>query len=197
MEYDGPGHLPGCHSTLGDHATMIPRKSLLSTLLLTTILAWLPVTGCSSMGLSEPTPTQIVYPTIRPPKPTRTPTSTPTATAHADGYPHHHTHPTLPPPQDDFSQARLYSFGPLPGWDFSFTLLLPEEIKGDYNAVVGDPPKPFTCRPLTEYAHPDRLYCAGRIPKVDQDLEFKVIEKSTGQVVFKGYRVQPPPLKTK
>jgi len=153
----------------------------------------LPIAGCSNLPFAKPTVTVTVYPTIRPPRPTRTPSPSPTSTALPTNTPTITSTATLPPPQDDFSQAKLYSSGPRPGWEFAFTILLPEEIKGDYNAEVGDPPKPFVCRPLIEYAHPDRLYCTGRIPQVDENLLFKVIEKTTGQVVFKGYVFSPLP----
>jgi hypothetical protein len=172
---------------------MIPRKLQHLILILASISILVLFSGCTSMSLSKPTPTVTLFPTIRPPKPTRTPTSVPTATALPTGTPTITPTPTLLPPRDDFSQAKLYAFGPTPGWDFSFTLLLPEEIKGEYNATIGDPPKPFTCRPLTEYGHPDRLYCTGRIPKVDQNLDFKIMQKSTGQVVFKGQVFSPLP----
>jgi hypothetical protein len=150
-------------------------------------------TGCAKMTLSKPTPTIVPSPTIRPPKPTRTPTTTPTQTALPSATPTISSTPTLPPPLDDFSQARLYSSGPKPGWDFSFTLILAEEIKGNYNALIGDPPKPFTCRPLIEYAHPDRLYCSGRIPAAEKQVDYQIIEKESGQIVFKGNLFVPVP----
>jgi hypothetical protein len=94
---------------------------------------------------------------------------------------------------DDFSQARLYSSGAHPGWEFSLTLLLPEAVKGNYNALIGDPPRLFTCRPLSEYAQPERLYCSGRIPAADKQLDYVITEKESGQVVFKGNVYIPIP----
>jgi len=87
----------------------------------------------------------------------------------------------------------LYSSGPQPGWNFSLTLLLPEVVKGEYNTLIGDPPKTFTCRPLTEYGHPERLYCSGRIPAAGKQVNYFIIEKQTGQVVFKGNLYVPVP----
>jgi hypothetical protein len=151
------------------------------------------VSGCSNFSFSKPTATATVTLTPRPPRHTRTPSATPTATATLTFTPTITSTPSLPPPPDDFSQARLYSSGNGPGWEFFFTIQLPEEIKGEYDALVGDPAKPFTCRPLAEYTHPERLHCTGRIPEVDKNLVFKIIEKETGQVVFKGYVFSPLP----
>jgi hypothetical protein len=143
--------------------------------------------ACSGLPFAKPTPTMTSYPTIRPVKPTRTPTFSPTSTALPSATPTITPTPTLLPPLDDFSQARLYSSGPIPGWDFSLTILLPKPIQGEYNALVGnEQPKLFTCRPLTEYAHPDRLYCIGRIPAADKQVDYSIVEKNTGQEVFKG-----------
>jgi hypothetical protein len=94
---------------------------------------------------------------------------------------------------DDFSKASLYSSGSRSGWDFTLTLLLPEDIKGEYEALVGDPPRLFTCRPLVEYQHPDRLYCTGHQPGVDKQVIYKIIETKTKQVVFKGFVYLPLP----
>jgi hypothetical protein len=149
--------------------------------------------ACSNLTGNKPTPTSTSFPTIRPPKPTRTTTATATTTAQPSATPTTSSTPTLPPPLDDFSQARVYSSGPIAGWDFSITLLLPETIKGSYSALVGDPPKQFTCRPLTEYAYPDRLYCSGRVPAADKQVEFQILEKESGQVVFKGNVFVPVP----
>jgi len=157
------------------------------------IMLILDVSGCSNFSFTKPTATATVTSTPRPPRRTRTPSATPTVTASLTFTPTITSTPTLPPPPDDFSQAKLYSSGTGPGWEFFFTIQLQEKIIGEYNAVVGDPAKPFTCRPLAEYAHPERLHCAGRIPEVDKNLLFKVIEKETGQVVFKGYVFSPLP----
>jgi len=161
--------------------------------LLVVILITFVLTGCSSLPFVKSTPTLTTYPTFRPPRPTRTPTATATATSLPSATPTTSSTPTLLPPLDDFSQARLYSSGPQPGWNFSLTLLLPEVVKGEYNALIGDPPKPFTCRPLTEYGHPERLYCSGRIPAADKQVNYFIIEKQTGQVVFKGNLYVPVP----
>ena len=162
-------------------------------LVMTSTLSLTSLTGCATLIPQEPTSTATLFPTIRPPKPTRTPTRSPSPTPLPTDTPTITPTATVPPPLDDFSNASLYAFGPKPGWEFSFTLLLPEEIKGEYHAEVGDPPKQFICRPLTEYFHPERLYCTGRIPKVDQNLPFNIREKSTGQVVFTGYVFSPLP----
>ncbi len=162
-------------------------------IILISLLTIISAAGCASLIPQEPTATATRYPTIRPPKPTRTHTSSPSPSPLPTETPTITPSATLPPPVDDFTGARLYAFGPQPGWEFSFTLLLPEEIKGEYNAVVGDPPKQFSCRPLNEYAYPDRLYCTGRIPRVDQNLEFKILEKTTGRVVFTGTVFSPLP----
>ncbi len=172
---------------------MIRKIFLFSTIVLAALITILSLTGCSSLSFSKPTATLTSYPTIRPPRATRTPTSLPTSTATPTGTPTITSTPTLPPPLDDFSQAKLYASGPRPGWDFTITLLLPEDIKGEYSALVGDPAKPFTCRPLTEYAHPDRLYCSGRQPGADKQVAFSILEKNTNQVVFKGFVYLPLP----
>jgi hypothetical protein len=169
------------------------QKFLIFTAVPIVLSSLLFLTGCSNLPFSTPTATLTSYPTIRPPKPTRTPTSLPTATATLTETPTITPTATLLPPMDDFSQARLYASGFRPGWDFSLTILLPEAIKGDYDALVGDPPKPFTCRPLTEYAHPDRLFCTGRASGVDKQVIYKIVEKNTGQVVFKGFVYLPLP----
>lgn len=157
------------------------------------VLGNIKLSGCSNFNFSKPTSTATVTSTPRPPRGTRTPSATPTATVTQTMTLTVTSTATLPPPPDDFSQARLYSSGTGPGWKFFFNIELEEKIVGDYNAVVGDPPKPFTCRPLAEYNHPERLYCTGRIPEVDKNLVFKVIEKETGQVVYKGYVFSPLP----
>jgi hypothetical protein len=151
------------------------------------------LTGCTSLPFTKPTPTLTSYPTIRPPKPTRTPTATATVTSLPSATPTISLTPTLLPPLDDFSQARLYSSGPQPGWNFSFTLLLPQAVKGEYNALIGDPPRAFTCRPLKEYTHPERLYCSGRIPAADKQVDYQITEKETGREVFKGSIYVPVP----
>jgi hypothetical protein len=171
------------------------HKNLLISIIIPIILStFLSLSGCSNIPFSKPTATLTSYPTIRPAKPTRTPTALPTSTATQTETPTVTPTATLPPPLDDFSQARLYSSGPRPGWDFAIIILLPEDIRGEYSALVGDDPvKPFTCRPLTEYAYPDRLYCSGRQPGVDKQVIFKILEKNTNQVVFKGFVYLPLP----
>jgi hypothetical protein len=169
----------------------------------TTKFTWLAITiflislsqlaGCKALQGYELTPTLTFYPTIRPPKPTRTPTLTQTPTLLPSNTPTISPTLTFLPPIDDFSEARLYASGPIPGWDFSLTILLPEPIKGEYNALVGNPAKHFTCRPLLEYGHPDRLYCSGRIPNALRDVEYKIIEKNSGQTVFEGIVYIPVP----
>lgn len=166
------------------------NRILFFLLIILTILA---VPGCANFSLSKPTATATITSTPRPPRKTRTPSATPTMTVTVTGTPTITSTPTLPPPPDDFSQARLHSSGTGPGWEFFFTIELPEKIVGEYHAVVGDPEKEFTCRPLAEYNHPDRLYCTGRIPEVDKNLVYKILEDKTGQVVFKGYVFSPLP----
>lgn len=169
-------------------------KSIINLSIYLFCLIFLPaLSGCSSLSLGEPTATQTSVPTIRPPKPTRTPTALPSPTATATHTPTITPTATLLPPPDDFSKARLYSSGPRPGWDFSLTIQLPEAIKGEYIAQIGDPAKTFTCRPLTEYTHPERLYCVGRQPGVDKNVIFTIVEKSTEQIVFKGFVYLPLP----
>jgi hypothetical protein len=157
------------------------------------VLIILVIPGCANIMPSKPTATATVTSTPRPPRKTRTPSATPTATSTLTATPTITATATLPPPPDDFSQAHLYSSGTGPGWEFFFTIELREKIVGEYSAVVGDPEKEFTCRPLAEYSHPERLYCTGRIPKVDENLLFKIIETKTGQTVYKGYVFSPLP----
>lgn len=169
----------------------------------TTKLTWLAITiflislshlaGCNAIQYSAPTPTQTMYPTIRPPISTRTPTLTRTPTSLPSHTATISPTPSLPPPMDDFSQARLYASGPKPGWEFSLTILLPEPIKGVYNALVGSPARTFTCRPLLEYDYPDRLYCTGRTPNALREVAYKIIEKDSGQTVFEGKVYFPVP----
>jgi hypothetical protein len=169
-------------------------KSKAHFLLLISIIFLVPfINGCSGFLNREPTPTLTTYPTIRPPKATRTPTATQTKTPLPSFTPTVSATPTLPPPLDDFSQAVLYASGAKPGWNFSLTILLPEPVKGEYNALIGDPAKPFTCRSLTEYRQPERLYCFGRIPAADKQVDFRIIEKVTNQVVFQGNVYVPIP----
>ena len=160
---------------------------------LAVIMMVLVLPACSSFPFAKTTPTLTAYPTFRPPRPTRTSTVIATFTALPGSTSTMIPTSTQFPPPDDFSLARLYSSGSQPGWNFSFTLLLPEAVEGDYNALIGDPPKPFTCRPLTEYAHPERLFCAGRIPAADKQVNYFIIEKETGQEVFKGNLYVPVP----
>jgi hypothetical protein len=169
------------------------RKFLQAILLLSITPVLFSLTGCGNLSFSKPTATATITSTPRPPRKTRTPSATPTSTVTISPTPTITATPTLPPPPDDFSQAKLYSSGNGPGWEFFFSIQLHDKIEGEYEAEVGDPPKPFECRPLVEYGHPDRLYCTGRIPEVDKNLLFKVMEKKTGQVVFKGYVVSPLP----
>jgi hypothetical protein len=165
-----------------------------TTFLQISILLTFPfLNGCSTFLKSDPTATMTTYPTIRPPKATRTPTITPSSTPLPSFTPTVSSTPTLLPPLDDFSQAKLYSSGAKPGWEFSITLQMPEPVEGDYYALIGAPPKTFTCRPLTEYAQPDRLYCFGHIPAADKQVDFQIIEKGTGQHVFSGNVYVPIP----
>lgn len=170
------------------------RKSvIIVSIFLFFLLTFPGLSGCANLSMTKPTATQTALPTIRPPKPTRTPTRLPSLTATPTDTPTITPTATLLPPPDDFSKARLYSSGPKPGWDFSLTIQLPEEIKGEYIAKVGDPAKTFPCRQLTEYALPDRLYCVGRQPGADKNVIFTIVEKSTDQVVFKGFVYLPLP----
>lgn len=170
------------------------RKFLQAILLLCFTPVLFILTGCANLSFSKPTATATITSTPRPPRKTRTPSATPTSTVTITLTPTITSTPTLPPPLDDFSQAKLYSSGNNPGWEFFFSIQLQDKIAGEYEAVVGeDPAKPFECRPLAEYGHPDRLYCTGRIPEVDKNLLFKIMEKKTGQVVYKGYVFSPLP----
>lgn len=172
---------------------MTRNKQFLNTLFVLTMLLLVGMNGCSQLPFSKPTVTATITSTPKPPKPTRTPTHLPTSTPTATETPTITPTATLPPPLDDFSQARLYSSGPKTGWDFSLTILLPEPVKGEYYARVGDPPKKFTCRPLAEYTHPERLYCSGQQPGVDKNVIFTIIDQKTDQVVFKGFVYLPLP----
>jgi len=176
---------------------MIQKKHLVLLVLLFAMVALALMTGCSTLPFARPTATVTSSPTATPPKPTLTPTHTPTSTSTSTPTitltPTITSTPTLPPPLDDFSQARLYSSGPRPGWDFAITILLPEPIKGEYIARIGDPQKTYECKSMPEYDHPERLYCSGRQPGVDKNVDFFILEKFTGQEVFKGSVYLPLP----
>lgn len=167
------------------------KDKRLNLILLLVLFCWI-AAGCTAVSLQPtavPATTVVSAPTARPtmaniqsptaqslpsmtPMPSETPTPAPTATQ-------------IPPP-DDFTQASLFSAGKLDGWNFGLTISLTEPIQGEYYAQMGDAGRRYSCRPLVEYNHPERLFCSGRIPAVEKSVEFQILQKSNDQPVFSG-----------
>jgi hypothetical protein len=164
-----------------------------TTLLILIFSLQLALASCSGAQTPPPvtkqpvleSPTVKVSPTS---KPSNTPAPSPTIafTATVTVEPTSTSSPTLLPPPDDFSKVKLLTFGPLPNWDFSFTFQFPTAVKGNYYVETIDPKKVYSCRPLLEYNHPDRLYCLGRVPAMEKIVGYHVKDASTDAILFSG-----------
>ena len=134
----------------------IRQKSITGLLILVFIV--IISTGCNPKGEATEI-TQIIPTTTKAPSKTPLPTKTITLT------PTETTIPTLEDtatptslPGPDFSNAEVFSMGPMENWNFFFTIQIEEEITGEYHAVV-DKNKDYKCFMMEDY--PNRLYCHG------------------------------------
>jgi hypothetical protein len=84
----------------------------------------------------------------------------------------------------DFTRARLYTFGLLPGWRFFFSVLLQAEVKGEYYALVGETQHKYKCEVF--YKYPKRLVCSGDLVRLDDWVPFTIYIKDTDIPVFSG-----------
>jgi hypothetical protein len=71
-------------------------------------------------------------------------------------------------------------------WRLSITIEQAEPIDQSYYALVGEHNREYDCVTLTDYGFPNRLYCYGRIPRVDDWIEFTVYETKNDAPVFSG-----------
>jgi hypothetical protein len=153
-------------------------------LIMTLVLTALGSINCSALA---PKPTATPSPTVKPsPRPTRTleptltpfPSITPTPTITATP-----TTTFTPTPLINFSQAKFFTAGFLPGWQFFIAIKLPEPVKGEYYAMI-DESKEYKCTVISNY--PDRLYCTGPLGAQNDYIDYVIIEKSTKNEVYRG-----------
>ena len=151
--------------------------------LLVPVLIVICTTGCSTK--QEVTETSQIIPTVtkvpsKTPLPTKTVTQTPTET-------------TIPTPEDtatktpipgpDFSNAEIFSMGPMENWNFFFTIQIEEEITGEYHAVV-DKNKNYKCFMMEDY--PNRLYCHGPQVAFNDYVEYELYMEGIDEPVHTG-----------
>ncbi len=139
-------------------------------------------TSCAQQSPASGTPTMRPTNTVVPiqPIPTSTPTIIPSLTQTLT--------PTLtltstPAPLMDFSQAKVINIGLLPQWKCLITLQLPDEVKGQYFALVNRN-KEYDCEVLKTANN--RLYCIGPLAGVDKFVNFKLYQKDLDYPVFEA-----------
>lgn len=147
------------------------------------------IAGCTALSapptptVTQPAPTHTATHT---PLPSATPTPEPTRTA------------TLTPSQTptptatviaELSDASFYTSGFLSGYRYFFAVQAKQPIQGQYRARVEN--KDYTCEPNP--SHPNRLYCYGRLAKVDGTVSYQIIEETSGKTVFSGEIFIPLP----
>jgi hypothetical protein len=115
-------------------------------------------TATSPSLLVEGTPTLIVTPT----PPAATSTSTPVS---------------------ELADAVYFTSGYLDGWNFFFAIETSQPVTGSYYAIV-DGNKDYTCEVQMRY--PNRLYCHGRLPKMEDWVDYEVYEAGTARLVSEG-----------
>jgi hypothetical protein len=71
-------------------------------------------------------------------------------------------------------------------WRFSFSIEQAEPIDQTYYALVGEHNRKYDCVTLADYGFPNRLYCYGRIPRVDDWIDITVYETGYDTPVFAG-----------
>ena len=133
------------------------------------------VTGNPTLNKPLPSATKLVILATPSLKPTETLTQTPEPTM------------SLTPQSTaavDFTGARLYTYGLLPGWRFFFSVLLQAEVKGEYYALVGETLHKYKCEVF--YKYPKRLVCSGDLVRLDDWVPFTVYIKDTVIPVFSG-----------
>lgn len=151
-------------------------------------VTFITLTGCSA--LVSPTPTH--DPTSTPTKkPTRTPL--PSLTPFPSPSPSPSPSPTItaspyPTPQINFENVKFYTAGFLTDWRFFIALQAPEAFQGDYFMRVQNN-KQYTCSVINDY--PNRLYCSGPLPVVDDWVNFSLYSSPSEQVLYQG-RVYVP-----
>ena len=160
--------------------TFRPIKIIILSIL-TLILIF--ATSCS--GNPKQTATAEILPTAtlmpsKTPEPTKTPTEIPTETM----IPTPEDTPTKTPlPGPDFSNAEIFSMGPMENWNFFFTIQIEEEITGSYYAMV-DKNKKYKCFMMDEY--PNRLYCHGPQVAFNDYVEYELYMEDVDDFVHAG-----------
>jgi hypothetical protein len=86
-------------------------------------------------------------------------------------------------PVSELNDAKFYTSGFLPGFRYFITLQGTKDLKGKYEMIVHED-KTFTCENNSQY--PKRLYCVGRLPRIDDWVNYQVIDQSSKQTVFSG-----------
>jgi hypothetical protein len=144
--------------------------------------------GCAPAPTPAPTATAQATATQTPTElPTVTDTPLPTATA----LPTRTPAPTSTPiPPNELADAHFLTSGFLDGWRYFITIESPNPITGEYTAVMGEN-KEYTCEVMNQF--PKRLYCIGRLAKVDDYVPYVVFEKETQRKVFEGKVFIPIP----
>jgi len=152
------------------------------TLLVLVLLA----SGCAAATpriVYVPLPTNFVTPTVGEPQLAITPL--PTATI----IPTLTTVPTLSPTPTpyagvDFSKVEVAFGGFLPDYRYFIALRFPEDVVGQYYALVGSNALEYTCEVLPEYTN--RLYCSGPLAGLNKYVTIMLFSAETNDLVFTG-----------
>ncbi len=92
--------------------------------------------------------------------------------------------PTVTPYQNiDFSQVELSFGGFLSHWRYFITFKFPEEVRGEYYALV-DKNKEYRCEVLPQY--PNRLYCNGPLVIVYNWAEIELFAIGSEEPLISG-----------
>ncbi len=140
--------------------------------------------ACNAAPEAQPASTRPVT-TSTPLPPTVTPAAAtasprPTALATPTATPNQVLTPTL---VDDISKIVLVSHGVLSNWNYLITFAFPEPVQGEYSLLV-DANKTYTC--ITRLDHPDYLYCAGPMTRLDDFVDFELFAVGHEASVFQG-----------
>lgn len=151
------------------------------------ILLQISLCSCNPSSPTTSSPTLSPIPTRIPRSPTSTVTLTPIPTQTQTNTPSQTNTPT-PSPMMDFSKSRIINIGILSDWRCLVTFQFPEEVQGEYFAVI-DKNKQYTCEILLIY--PNRLYCTGPLAALDDDVDFQLFQQGLDYPVFKAILRMP------
>jgi len=153
-------------------------------LFLTFICLGICISGCApdqstAVVQTEIPPTATIKPT-KTLKPTMTNTSIPTQTLPPTV---ELTNTNTPVPGPDFTNAKVFSMGPMENWNFFFTIQIEEDITGEYYAMV-DKNKKYKCFMHADYSN--RLYCHGPQVAFNDFVEYELYRLDIPQPIHKG-----------